>query len=72
MEKGNIWSVGEKKTKKEKGEVLRRKIQVDFSTAGAPVVITTGVCNCIEKIKHRKNCECCPGHHQIVDHYSSI
>ena len=22
--------------------------------------------------KHRKNCECCPGHHLIVDHYSSI
>ena len=21
--------------------------------------------------KHRKNCECCPGHHLIVDHYSS-
>ena len=24
------------------------------------------------KDKHRKNCECCPGHHLIVDHYSSI
>ena len=23
-------------------------------------------------LKHRKNCECCPGHHLIVDHYSSI
>ena len=22
--------------------------------------------------KHRKNCECCPGHYLIVDHYSSI
>ena len=22
--------------------------------------------------KHRKNCECCPGHHLIVNHYSSI
>ena len=22
--------------------------------------------------KHRKNCECCPGHHLIVDHYSSV
>ena len=23
-------------------------------------------------IKHRKNCECCPGHYLIVDHNSSI
>ena len=23
-------------------------------------------------IKHRKNCECCPGHHLIVNHYSSM
>ena len=23
-------------------------------------------------LKHRKNCECCPGHYLIVDHYSSI
>ena len=22
--------------------------------------------------KHRKNCECCPGHHLIVNHYSSM
>ena len=22
--------------------------------------------------KHRKNCECCPGHYLIVNHYSSI
>ena len=22
--------------------------------------------------KHRKNCECCPGHYLTVDHYSSI
>ena len=22
--------------------------------------------------KHRKNCECCPGHYLIVDHYSSF
>ena len=22
--------------------------------------------------KHRKNCECCPGHYLVVDHYSSI
>ena len=26
----------------------------------------------ISNIKHRKNCECCPGHYLIVDHYSSI
>ena len=26
----------------------------------------------IGKLKHRKNCECCPGHYMIVDHYSSI
>ena len=24
------------------------------------------------KLKHRKNCECCPGHYLILDHYSSI
>ena len=24
------------------------------------------------RLKHRKNCECCPGHYLIVDHYSSI
>ena len=24
------------------------------------------------KYKHRKNCECCPGHYLIVNHYSSI
>ena len=24
------------------------------------------------KFKHRKNCECCPGHYQIVSHYSSM
>ena len=23
-------------------------------------------------MKHRKNCECCPGHYLIVNHYSSI
>ena len=23
-------------------------------------------------IKHRKNCECCPGHYLIVNHYSSM
>ena len=23
-------------------------------------------------LKHRKNCECCPGHYLIVNHYSSI
>ena len=29
--------------------------------------------NCTAALtKHRKNCECCPGHHLIVDHYSSI
>ena len=22
--------------------------------------------------KHRKNCECCPGHYLIVNHYSSM
>ena len=22
--------------------------------------------------KHRKNCECCPGHYLIINHYSSI
>ena len=27
---------------------------------------------CIVSAKHRKNCECCPGHHLIVDHYFSI
>ena len=27
---------------------------------------------CIYKRKHRKNCECCPGHYLIVNHYSSI
>ena len=24
------------------------------------------------QIKHRKNCECCPGHYLIVNHYSSM
>ena len=24
------------------------------------------------KFKHRKNCECCPGHYLIVNHYSSM
>ena len=24
------------------------------------------------QIKHRKNCECCPGHHLIVNHFSSM
>ena len=24
------------------------------------------------KPKHRKNCECCPGHSLIVNHYSSM
>ena len=28
--------------------------------------------NHIHYKKHRKNCECCPGHYLIVDHYSSI
>ena len=23
-------------------------------------------------LKHRKNCECCPGHYLIVNHYSSM
>ena len=23
-------------------------------------------------LKHRKNCECCPGHYLIVNQYSSI
>ena len=22
--------------------------------------------------KHRKNCDCCPGHHLIINHYSSM
>ena len=26
----------------------------------------------IDKFKHRKNCECCPGHYLIVYHYSSM
>ena len=26
----------------------------------------------MQNVKHRKNCECCPGHYLIVDHYSSI
>ena len=26
----------------------------------------------LQRKKHRKNCECCPGHYLIVDHYSSI
>ena len=32
-----------------------------------PIVVCGEVPN-----KHRKNCECCPGHYLIVDHYSSI
>ena len=30
----------------------------------APIVFNQG--------KHRKNCECCPGHYLIVNHYSSM
>ena len=26
----------------------------------------------VVKAKHRKNCECCPGHHLIINHYSSM
>ena len=26
----------------------------------------------VKRLKHSKNCECCPGHYMIVNHYSSI
>ena len=42
-----------------------KKSKLAFSIYPAPQVG-------ISKSKHRKNCECCPGYHLIVDHYSSI
>ena len=37
-----------------------------------PVVAKFFPCSVISFRKHRKNCECCPGHHLIVNHYSSM
>ena len=34
--------------------------------------INTNLNTIINLNKHRKNCECCPGHYLIVNHYSSM
>ena len=47
-----------KQTKPKKSHNIKKK----------PVHIHTAT----HTLKHRTNCECCPGHYPIVDHYSSM
>ena len=60
-----IWGGGWQRRNNPKLSRLQLFTRKTFQTKCAKPFLATN-------IKHRKNCECCPGHYLIVSHYSSM
>ena len=72
------WSCSCQPVMDQQGNIKTDHVNEDLTSRSlsAKLAVTDAVLRPKKKIifnmKHRKNCECCPGHYLIVNHYSSI
>ena len=65
----NIWSTSSSQKMKKRIVKIQRANPLIF-LSDPSVSLSYSLTNVEEK--HRKNCECCPGHYLIVNHYPSM